>query len=78
MFSLHSFLHLPLIIIVSLGWVPWDGPLGVGFCAGLLSKIELDFHANTGRIGRTLARVSAGRSVVFSGAIKSPTVMDFV
>ncbi|KAL2721642.1 hypothetical protein V1477_020462 [Vespula maculifrons] len=22
---------------VSLGWVPWDGPLGVGFCAGLLS-----------------------------------------
>ncbi|KAL2748903.1 hypothetical protein V1477_002839 [Vespula maculifrons] len=34
--------------------------------------------ANTGRIGRTLARVSAGTGVVFSGAIKSPTVMDFV
>ncbi|KAF7403161.1 hypothetical protein HZH66_005428 [Vespula vulgaris] len=27
--------------------------------------------ANTGRIERTLARVSAGTSVVFSGAIKS-------
>ncbi|KAL2732808.1 hypothetical protein V1477_015049 [Vespula maculifrons] len=34
--------------------------------------------ANTGRIERTLARVSAGTGVVFSGAIKSPTVMDFV
>ncbi|KAL2743232.1 LOW QUALITY PROTEIN: hypothetical protein V1477_008721 [Vespula maculifrons] len=30
--------------------------------------------ANTGRIGRTLTRVSAGTSVVFSGAIKSPTL----
>ncbi|KAL2728323.1 hypothetical protein V1477_017599 [Vespula maculifrons] len=34
--------------------------------------------ANTGKIGRTLARVSAGTGVMFSGAIKSPTVMDFV
>ncbi|KAL2747041.1 hypothetical protein V1477_005411 [Vespula maculifrons] len=34
--------------------------------------------ADTGRIGRTLARVSADTSVMFSGAIKSPTVMDFV
>ncbi|KAF7411871.1 hypothetical protein HZH66_000767 [Vespula vulgaris] len=34
--------------------------------------------ANTGRIVRTLARVSVGTSVMFSGAIKSPTVMDYV
>ncbi|KAL2746785.1 hypothetical protein V1477_005155 [Vespula maculifrons] len=34
--------------------------------------------ANTGKIERTLTPVSAGTSVVFSGAIKSPTVMDFV
>ncbi|KAL2748787.1 hypothetical protein V1477_002907 [Vespula maculifrons] len=23
--------------VISLGWDPWDGPMGVGFCAGLLS-----------------------------------------
>ncbi|KAL2730347.1 hypothetical protein V1477_016158 [Vespula maculifrons] len=34
--------------------------------------------ANTGRIGRTLASVSAGTGAVFSGAIKSPTVKDSV
>ncbi|KAL2751352.1 hypothetical protein V1477_000510 [Vespula maculifrons] len=34
--------------------------------------------ANTGRIERTLARVSAGTGVMFSGAINSPTLMDFV
>ncbi|KAL2739665.1 hypothetical protein V1477_011054 [Vespula maculifrons] len=34
--------------------------------------------AYTGKIERTLSRVSAGTSVVFSGAIKSPTVKDFV
>ncbi|KAL2744050.1 hypothetical protein V1477_007926 [Vespula maculifrons] len=34
--------------------------------------------ANTGRITRTFTRVSAGTGVVFSGAIKSPTIMDFV
>ncbi|KAL2738411.1 hypothetical protein V1477_011770 [Vespula maculifrons] len=34
--------------------------------------------AHTGKIERTLSRVSAGTSVVFSGAIKSPTVKDFV
>ncbi|KAL2736089.1 hypothetical protein V1477_012598 [Vespula maculifrons] len=34
--------------------------------------------ANTGRIKRTFVRVSAGTGVVFSGAIKSPTIMDFV
>nr|KAF7425084.1 hypothetical protein H0235_007522 [Vespula pensylvanica] len=34
--------------------------------------------ANTGRVGRTLTPVSAGTGVVFSGAIKSPTQMDFV
>ncbi|KAL2730286.1 hypothetical protein V1477_016097 [Vespula maculifrons] len=33
---------------------------------------------NTGRIERTFARVSAGTGVVFPGAIKSPTIMDFV
>nr|KAF7423284.1 hypothetical protein H0235_008567 [Vespula pensylvanica] len=26
--------------LVFLEWVPWDGPLGVGFCAGLLSVPE--------------------------------------
>nr|KAF7423655.1 hypothetical protein H0235_008938 [Vespula pensylvanica] len=25
--------------ILSVGWVPWDGPLGVGFCAGLLPSV---------------------------------------
>ncbi|KAL2751471.1 LOW QUALITY PROTEIN: uncharacterized protein V1477_000629 [Vespula maculifrons] len=34
--------------------------------------------ANTGRIERTLLRVSVGTGVVFSGANKSPTVMDFI
>ncbi|KAL2742276.1 hypothetical protein V1477_009905 [Vespula maculifrons] len=24
---------------LSVGWVPWDGPLGVGFCAGLLPSV---------------------------------------
>ncbi|KAL2741268.1 hypothetical protein V1477_010329, partial [Vespula maculifrons] len=33
--------------------------------------------ANTGRIGRTLTPVSAGRDVVFSGTNKSPTDMDY-
>ncbi|KAL2728245.1 hypothetical protein V1477_017521 [Vespula maculifrons] len=33
--------------------------------------------ANTGKIERTLARVSAGTGVVFPGASKSPTIMDF-
>ncbi|KAL2742124.1 LOW QUALITY PROTEIN: hypothetical protein V1477_009753 [Vespula maculifrons] len=32
---------------------------------------------NTGKIERTFARVSAGTGVVFPGAIKSPTIMDF-
>ncbi|KAL2723260.1 hypothetical protein V1477_019111, partial [Vespula maculifrons] len=26
-------------IFLSLGWVPWDGPLGVGFCAGLFLSV---------------------------------------
>ncbi|KAL2744096.1 hypothetical protein V1477_007586 [Vespula maculifrons] len=34
--------------------------------------------ANTGKIERTFARVLAGTGVLFSGAIKSPTIMDFV
>ncbi|KAL2738405.1 hypothetical protein V1477_011764 [Vespula maculifrons] len=34
--------------------------------------------ANTGKVERTLTPVSADTSVVFSGAIKSPTVKDFV
>ncbi|KAL2721634.1 hypothetical protein V1477_020454 [Vespula maculifrons] len=34
--------------------------------------------ANTGRIERTFARVSAGTDVMFSGAINSPTITDFV
>ncbi|KAL2744092.1 hypothetical protein V1477_007693 [Vespula maculifrons] len=34
-------------------------------------------NANTGRIGRTLTPLSAGRDVVFSGANKSPTDMDY-
>ncbi|KAL2732440.1 hypothetical protein V1477_014681 [Vespula maculifrons] len=25
--------------LVSVGWVPWNGPLGVGFCAGLLPSV---------------------------------------
>ncbi|KAL2728161.1 hypothetical protein V1477_017437 [Vespula maculifrons] len=25
--------------VLSVGWVPWDGPLGVGFCAGLLPSV---------------------------------------
>ncbi|KAL2750161.1 hypothetical protein V1477_001657 [Vespula maculifrons] len=43
---------------------------------GLVHTRLLD--ANTGRIERSLARVSAGTGVVFSGAINSPTLMDFV
>ncbi|KAL2727823.1 hypothetical protein V1477_017099 [Vespula maculifrons] len=35
------------------------------------------FYANTGKIGRTLTPVSAGRDVGFSGANKSPTDMDY-
>ncbi|KAL2724936.1 hypothetical protein V1477_018797 [Vespula maculifrons] len=70
----------------SLGMGPWAwASVRVSF---QYRKIELDFrtlvlvkysvhnrllNANTGRIGRTLARVSAGTGVVFSGAIKSPT-----
>nr|KAF7386078.1 hypothetical protein H0235_018472 [Vespula pensylvanica] len=34
--------------------------------------------ANTGRIGRTLTPMSADTDVMFSGAIKSPTVKDSV
>ncbi|KAL2735006.1 hypothetical protein V1477_013532 [Vespula maculifrons] len=33
-------------------------------------------NANTGRTGRTLTPLSAGRDVVFAGANKSPTDMD--
>ncbi|KAL2742051.1 hypothetical protein V1477_009680 [Vespula maculifrons] len=32
-----SIISSTLIIIVSLGWDPWEGLMGVGFCAGLLS-----------------------------------------
>ncbi|KAL2747557.1 hypothetical protein V1477_004249 [Vespula maculifrons] len=35
-------------------------------------------YANTGRIGRTLTPLSADRDVVFAGANKSPTDMDYV
>ncbi|KAL2746782.1 uncharacterized protein V1477_005152 [Vespula maculifrons] len=74
---------LPSEWLLSLGWDPWVGLMGVGFCAGFLSVPKnpapfsySDFsriRANTGRIERTLARVSADANVVFSGAIKSPT-----
>ncbi|KAL2738415.1 hypothetical protein V1477_011774 [Vespula maculifrons] len=43
---------------------------------GLVHIRSLD--ANTGKIERTFAPVSAGTGVVFPGAIKSPTIMDFV
>ncbi|KAL2750155.1 hypothetical protein V1477_001651 [Vespula maculifrons] len=39
---------------------------------------DRSLDANTGRIERTLLRVSVGTGVVFSGANKSPTVKDFV
>ncbi|KAL2738397.1 hypothetical protein V1477_011756 [Vespula maculifrons] len=50
------------------------GPMG-GAHGGSFHNPLLDAH--TGKIERTLSRVSAGTSVVFSGAIKSPTVKDF-
>ncbi|KAL2732797.1 LOW QUALITY PROTEIN: uncharacterized protein V1477_015038 [Vespula maculifrons] len=80
--NLQNLMACKLIIRVSIGWDPWEGLMGVGFCAGLLSvpKNPARFpysHANTGKIERTFARVSAGTGVVFPGAIKSPTIMDF-
>ncbi|KAL2741869.1 hypothetical protein V1477_009498 [Vespula maculifrons] len=41
-------------------------------------QLNIERHANTGKIGRTLTPVSAGRDVGFSGANKSPTDMDYV
>ncbi|KAL2741378.1 hypothetical protein V1477_010439 [Vespula maculifrons] len=41
-------------------------------------EAEKHLDANTGRIGRTLTPLSAGRDVVFAGANKSPTDMDYV
>ncbi|KAL2750808.1 LOW QUALITY PROTEIN: hypothetical protein V1477_000911 [Vespula maculifrons] len=56
----------------TLGMGPWAwASVRVSFFQ--YRKIQLDFHANTGRIGRTLTPVSAGTDVVFSGANKSPT-----
>nr|KAF7389565.1 hypothetical protein H0235_018049 [Vespula pensylvanica] len=46
-FFQDHFHRIPTKFQISLGWDPWDGPLGVGFCAGLLfqyQEIELDFH----------------------------------
>ncbi|KAL2728247.1 hypothetical protein V1477_017523, partial [Vespula maculifrons] len=31
--------RIPTKFRISVGWVPWDGPLGVGFCAGLLPSV---------------------------------------
>ncbi|KAF7401056.1 hypothetical protein HZH68_006876 [Vespula germanica] len=31
--------QIPTKFRISVGWVPWDGPLGVGFCAGLLLSV---------------------------------------
>ncbi|KAL2728166.1 hypothetical protein V1477_017442 [Vespula maculifrons] len=31
--------QIPTKLRISVGWVPWDGPLGVGFCAGLLPSV---------------------------------------
>ncbi|KAL2723059.1 hypothetical protein V1477_019650 [Vespula maculifrons] len=42
------------------------------------SSIFVPPNANTGRIGRTLTPLSADRDVVFAGANKSPTDMDYV
>ncbi|KAL2728165.1 hypothetical protein V1477_017441 [Vespula maculifrons] len=65
---------------------PMSGAHGRGLQCGSPFSIEkssssfvLPFSsdANTGKIERTLARVSAGTGVVFPGAIKSPTIMDF-
>ncbi|KAF7394117.1 hypothetical protein HZH68_010936 [Vespula germanica] len=36
----ENFVGCKITIKASLGWVPWDGPLGVGFCAGLLSVLQ--------------------------------------
>ncbi|KAL2742572.1 hypothetical protein V1477_009173, partial [Vespula maculifrons] len=33
------FHQIPTKFRISVGWVPWDGPLGVGFCAGLLPSV---------------------------------------
>ncbi|KAL2738420.1 uncharacterized protein V1477_011779 [Vespula maculifrons] len=52
------------------------GPMGRAHGRGLLCG-SLSFNANTGKIERTFAPVSAGTGVVFPGAIKSPTIMDF-
>ncbi|KAL2721576.1 hypothetical protein V1477_020396 [Vespula maculifrons] len=36
----QDFLYqIPTKSRISVGWVPWDGPLGVGFCAGLLLSV---------------------------------------
>ncbi|KAL2744095.1 LOW QUALITY PROTEIN: hypothetical protein V1477_007585 [Vespula maculifrons] len=57
------------------------------FCTLVLVGFDVSsnglFHirlldANTGKIERTFAPVSAGTGVVFPGAIKSPTIMDFL
>ncbi|KAL2721579.1 hypothetical protein V1477_020399 [Vespula maculifrons] len=37
---IQDFLYqIPIKFRISVGWVPWDGPLGVGFCAGLLPSV---------------------------------------
>ncbi|KAL2750159.1 hypothetical protein V1477_001655 [Vespula maculifrons] len=58
----------------------WLSSVLIFFCFSSLSLLLFLFFANfdisardTGRIGRTFARVSAGTNVVFSGANKSPT-----
>ncbi|KAL2745245.1 hypothetical protein V1477_006662 [Vespula maculifrons] len=63
----------------------WDRGCGLlcGFPPFSIEKSSSIFvlwfwsNANTGRIGRTLTPLSAGRDVVFSGANKSPTDMDY-
>ncbi|KAL2749477.1 hypothetical protein V1477_002417 [Vespula maculifrons] len=58
---------------------PPSGGTWVGSTCNTL-KLCLNYikNANTGRIGRTLTPLSAGRDVVFAGANKSPTDMDSV
>ncbi|KAL2721366.1 hypothetical protein V1477_020186 [Vespula maculifrons] len=65
-------------------WIVEQSVSGVLYISSLLRSLKLpkrkgiSDHANTGRIRRTLVPMSAGTGAVFSGAIKSPTVMDFV
>nr|KAF7397005.1 hypothetical protein H0235_016542 [Vespula pensylvanica] len=55
-------------------WILEFRYIGAEFDVSSYDSIHIRLlDANTGRIGRTLASVSAGTDVVFSGANKSPT-----